>query len=314
MSEKKRLNVHLYVTPICNLQCGHCSYESWPTNSVPDRLLTIDEISRILVNLCDAYEADVHIEGGEMFLREDIGALFELVPAQYWSNVTMTTNGIAKIRVDHRYLRYLADLRVSVEGHTDELQQDIRGIPLRPVLKTCSDLQASGVPVTLRITLTKKNHKQLVAMMNYFVDLGFPNLSIYEFQPVGRGHTHAQEYGLKSAEVEDTMRLLTSNSIPDGMETFKLSLNASRVPLVIKYQEELTTQGLAIVNLPSVPSLTINYNGDLGICPWNVGHERIGVLRTPELCTDVARHMESGRLYHSCDHCSAIRILYQRRR
>lgn len=311
MLDKKRLNVHIYVTPICNLQCKHCSYDSWPINSVPNRLLTISEISRIIMNLCDAYEADFHIEGGEMFLREDIGALFELVPAHYWSNVTMTTNGAAKIGFDFRFLQHLGDLRVSVEGHTDALQQDIRGISLGPVLKTCSDLRSSGVPVTLRITLHKNNYNQLVEMIDHFIGLGFTSFSMFEFQSIGRGRFHEKEYVLESVELDDVLRLLCINPIPAGIETFKLSLSAKRIPFVMTYREELIARGFEIVDLSGVPSLTINYNGDIGVCPWNVGREQISTLRIGKLCTDVADYIEAGCLNHVCDYCSAISIRYR---
>ena len=313
MSDKKRLNVHLYVTPICNLKCKHCYYDAWPPGSVVDRLLTIREMSFIITTLCDGYEAAFDTEGGEFFWREDIPTLFGAVPSHYWNNVTITTNGTVEIKVAHRHLRHLDDLRVSVEGHTDELQRDIRGISLEPVLNTCKSLHSSGIPITLRITLHKKNYEHLLEMVDCFVDLGITRFSLYEFQPVGRGRFYKHEYGLKSAEIEDVLRLLCSGSITDGLKTLKLSLGTKRIPLVVKYKPELISRGYKVVDLSGIPSLTINYNGDLGICPWNVGSNLIGVFREGSFVSDVAKYLQTGRLNHECNHCSSIRVAYEAR-
>lgn len=310
MLDKKRLNIHLYVTQACNLRCKHCYY-ACQTNDTPYRLLTIRELSQIIMSLCDAYNADFEIEGGELFLRDDISTLFEVVPASYWSNVTITTNGTVDIKVDYRYLRHLGDLRVSVEGHTDELQQEIRGVTLAPVLDTCSSLRSNGVLVTLRITLHRKNYKQLYEIIDAFANLGFTSLSIFEFQSVGRGRFYEKEYVLENIDLDNVLRLLCSNPIPAGIETLKLSLSAKRIPFVTTYWERLVARGFEIVDLSGVPSLTVNCNGDIGVCPWDVGREKIGALQIGELCCDVAEYIGAGCLDHVCDYCSAISLLYR---
>jgi len=310
MISKKRLNVHLYVTPICNLRCKHCYYDARSPGGTLDRLLTIDEIRQIITDLSENYAAAFDIEGGEFFLREDIAELFEVVPDHYWQNVTITTNGTVGIGIDPAHLRRLDEFRVSVEGHTDALQQDMRGISLEPVLRTCSRLRSSGVTITLRITVHKRNYGNLIEMINHFTNIGFTRFSMYEFQPVGRGRFHEHEYGLETDEIENVLRLLSTSSFPDGLEMLKLSLSAKRIPLVIRHRQQLTAQGYKIVDLSGVSSLTINYNGDLGVCPWNVGHERIGTFQSAKFLNEVATHMEMGRLDHVCNYCSAIRILY----
>ena len=119
----------------------HCYYEALPANSPTGRLLTPLEIADAIVTLSEDYDADFHVEGGEIFLRPDLADVFRLVPDPYWRYLTITTNGTLPIVpvLPAEKLRLLGDLRVSVEGHTDELQRVMRGIALAPVLRTCDE-------------------------------------------------------------------------------------------------------------------------------------------------------------------------------
>jgi MoaA/NifB/PqqE/SkfB family radical SAM enzyme len=311
LSNKKRLTVHLYVTPLCNLECKHCYYDAKSEQLVQERLLTINEMRSIIANLSDTYSAAFDVEGGEFFLRDDIDKLFEVVQEHYWKNITITTNGTVSIGIKPKHLRCLDEFRISVEGHTDELHQEVRGISLAPVLKNCLLLHSNGVPITLRITLHKKNFAYLFEMIEHFVKLGFTKFSLYEFQQVGRGSKHRDEYCLNQSEIEKIFNLLISKSLVGDIEIFKLSLNRGRVSVVNSYREKLVHQGYNVIDLSGIPSLTINYNGEIGVCPWNIGNDVIGVFREESFNTDIARYMENGLLAHSCNHCSAIRVLYQ---
>lgn len=311
MVSKKRLNVHVYVTPICNLRCKHCYYVARSPGSSPDSLMSICEIGQVIVALSDSYAPAFDVEGGEFFLRDDIAELFEVVPSRCWSNVTITTNGTVGIDVSPDHLSGLDEFRVSVEGHTDALQQDLRGVRLQPVLTTCLSLLSTGVPVTLRITLHKKNYEYLIEMVDFFTDMGFTRFSFYEFQAVGRGRIYKDEYCLERAEIREVLNLLCSVPAVSKPEMLKLSLNARRVPLVNSVHDKLTSHGHEIIDLSGVPSLTVDYDGTLGVCPWNVRSRTIGVFRKESFIADVAEYLRTGQLDHDCDHCSTIRVRYQ---
>lgn len=311
MLNKKRLNVHLYVTPFCNLQCKHCYYNAKSVkNNITDVFLTIEDMSFILTSLCDHYAAAFDIEGGEFFLRKDIAKLFQAVPLNYWKNMTITTNGTVKIGVDHKYLQHLDEFRISIEGHTDDLQQDIRDIGLKPILKTCEKLRENDIPITLRITLHKKNYKYIIDIINYFINLGFTRFSLYEFQAAGRGSIYEHEYSLKPIEMEEVLRLLCMNSFDNRIKMLKLNLGVKRVPMVMAFQQKLAAYGYEIIDVSGVASLTVDYNGTLGVCPWNVAQEKIGMFRKETFISDISRYLETGILAHNCNYCSAIKILY----
>lgn len=308
MSKDRRLYVHLYVIPTCNLKCIHCYSDAMPMNAKVDRILSIDEMRQVITDLCDTYDSAFDVEGGEFFIRKDIDRLFEVVPPDYWRNITITTNGVAKINVDPELLRQVDEFRVSVEGHTDELQRSIRGINLRPVLKTCERLQSSGVPITLRITLHKKNYLQVREMLKHYLELGFTRFSLYEFQASGRGYNYASEYSLDQSDLEYVLLELCKEQIIEKGGLFKLSLSSRRITLVRSFQSLLESKGYEVIDLSGAASLTVNYNGVLGVCPWNVVSENVGLFHQDSFLSDVKNMMSAGTLDHSCSHCSAIRI------
>src|SRR5437764_960071 len=121
MTTKRRLYVHLYVIPTCNLKCIHCYYDALPLRTPIDRLLTIDEMSKVIRELCDTYDAYFDVEGGEMFLRRDVARLFESLPPEYLRRITLTTNGVAKVTVAPALLCAVDEFRVSVESHVDRI-------------------------------------------------------------------------------------------------------------------------------------------------------------------------------------------------
>ena len=69
---KLRLDVHLYVTPRCNLSCPHCYYDAFDRKQHPNNLISLEDISALLTGLCNRFDADISLEGGEPFLRAGI--------------------------------------------------------------------------------------------------------------------------------------------------------------------------------------------------------------------------------------------------
>ena len=308
MHSSKRLNVHLYVIPTCNLRCKHCYYDALPANSAINSLISNENMASIIMALCDTFEAFFDVEGGEFFLRHDIGRLFDLLPVEYLHRLTITTNGVTKIGVPSAKLRELDEFRVSVEGHTDELQRDIRGIGLDPVYRTCRRLMSDDVPITLRITLHRKNYQYVDTMINHFIEKGFTRFSLYEFQATGRGCLCETEYALDESNLETIIRQLLVGSWTRATAAVKLSLGTPRVPLIRSYSDQLVSSGYEVIDLPNAASLTVNYDGTMGVCPWLIGNDNFGVFEPDTFASDIVRLIEDKRLNHSCPHCSAIRI------
>jgi MoaA/NifB/PqqE/SkfB family radical SAM enzyme len=308
MPNKRRLFVHIYVTPICNLRCRHCYYDAKPVGSKIEHSLSVLDIANIIVDLCDKYDAFFDVEGGEFFLRTDIEKLFDVLPSDYWNRITITTNGITKITIDSEVILKLDEFRISVEGHTDELQREIRGINLAPVIKTCRELKQAGIPLVLRITLHKKNFLMVKQMLEWFTEQGFDRFSLYEFQPTGRGFGHELEYALNENELTQVLQGLCMNPVNKDIKLLKLSLSERRNHLVSSLRNELNKSGYEIIDLSNAASLVVNYDGSLGVCPWNVGSEVLGYYDSSRFAFDVQKFIDTGQLDHFCRYCSSMRV------
>jgi len=311
MSENK-LNAHVYVTPVCNLRCIHCYYDAKSIKHYPNSFLTIQEIQQVICILSENFNVSFDVEGGEFFLRDNICNLLELLPTKYLKNITITTNGTVEVVCNPRPLLRLDEFRVSVEGHTDELQQAIRGISLEPVLNTCSDLMIKGIPIVLRITIHKQNYLLFSEMLKDFCNLGFTKFSFYEFQNSGRGRWSASEFELSEHEFAIFIERLNLHPIPNEISLLKLSFSERRIPVIASYKTLLTSKGYDIVDLSDIPSLTVDYNGNLGTCPWKIYSDPIGKYHKDSFLSDVETLIKNGTLTHKCDHCSAIRILFKK--
>jgi len=294
---KKRLNIHLYVTPICNLKCIHCYYEAEDQKFQIDNLLSIDELRYIIISLIDKYDAYFDIEGGELFLRDDINELFSRLNSKYLKRLTITTNGTIDFDCNQAYLKELDEFRISFEGDTDILQQSIRKISLKQPLRLANKLLKLGINPTIRITLHKENFKFIRRMTEFFKNKGFYQFSFYEFQKSGRAFLD-NKYSLSN---DNILIILDNMDTLDKNILFKFSFSKSRVTLIKQYNN------YSIKNISNISSLTVNYNGDIGICPWKIGQDIFMKFDKSNFIENIDNEIDNS-LIHSCTHCSYIRV------
>jgi MoaA/NifB/PqqE/SkfB family radical SAM enzyme len=278
------LNVHLYVTPVCNLKCPHCYYDAFERVAPPPKMLGLDEIAALLHSLADQFDADVHLEGGEPFLRDGIGEVLEGLPEQVLRTLTVTTNGTVRVPMDPEALRGLGALRVSLDGHTDELQQELRGTGLAPVLRTLRRFDADDVPYVVRMTLWRRNAGALASIYRFIEEHGVRRLSLYEFQPSGRGIGTDLLYSVSDRAFEAFLDDLVTLTPPAILESLAVSVSGRRTESVLTRQRRrLLDAGFEVVELPSTASCTINFDGTVGISAWEVT-----AYGAPDVFTDVS--------------------------
>jgi len=310
------LAVHMYLTPVCNLACTHCYYDAKGINDEPGPILTIEESVRAIDWLCSRFGADLHLEGGELFLRPDIDEILAALPQRCLSSLTLTTSGTVAIRVRPDLLKKLGDLRISVEGHTDALQRIMRPANLSRVRRTLEELRSMDVPFTLRITLFRANVPHIREMLQAFSEWGATRLSFFEFQSSGRGIEHADEYGLVDSMFDDALSAFAQSPPPSQIRLLKISLNQSREAAAEKALRAMEPLGFRKLSFSGIPNLTINSNGDLGVSPWEAtAHalkDRFANLREVDFATEVDRQWKLGSLHANCEHTSSVQLRYER--
>jgi MoaA/NifB/PqqE/SkfB family radical SAM enzyme len=270
VSPKQPLDVHLYVTPRCNLTCPHCYYDALDRTQHPDFVISAEKISDTIVDLCDRFDADISLEGGEPLLRMGFEDMLAKLPADILGSLTVTTNGTVPLHAPESVLGHLGSLRVSIDGHTDELQRELRGVELEPVLATCHGLQASHIPFAVRMTLWRRNIAQLEEIYAWADAHRIAWLSLFEFQPSGRGAGLDLRYGVTAPQAEGFLDDLVSLQRPDCLRRLTLNLAERRIEAVLSRRERLAKAGLSIRDLPPRPNCTVNYDGSVGISPWRV--------------------------------------------
>lgn len=276
---KPKLDVHLYVTAACNLACRHCYYDAVKGRPSADGMTTADIVS-IITALCAQYDPDIHMEGGELFLRDDIGAVLAALPAECLLHLTLTTNGTVPIGVDRTLLARLGAFRISFEGHTATLHGRLRDAGFERALGTATGLMAQGLPVVARVSLWPGNAPVMAEMVEFFDRAGFARVALYPLQAVGRGialdHTFLAGEGDVAQALDALagfrpMRALVSLNLPARFESFLAARRA-----------RLAAAGYAVHALAPTPNLTINHDGSVGVSPWRATaaalSDRIGDL------------------------------------
>jgi MoaA/NifB/PqqE/SkfB family radical SAM enzyme len=270
MASKPQLDVHLYVTPRCNLSCPHCYYDAYDRTRNPEHLISLTEIGAVLTGLCDRFDADISLEGGEPFLRGGIDRLLAELDPDVLACITVTTNGTVKLGPSPHILRGLRNLRVSIDGHDDELQHELRGVELAPVLRRCQQLRDWDVPFTVRMTLWKKNVRNLSSIYSWVDENKFERLSLFEYQSSGRGLGQELLYGVSARDVDHFLDDLARLRRPQSLQLVTVNLAERRVEAVLALRDHLETGGFGVHELSEVPNCTVNYDGTVGISPWRV--------------------------------------------
>lgn len=308
------LAIHMYLTTVCNLNCTHCYYDSRRVGDDPGLMLNTEEVARVITHLCGRFEADLHVEGGELFLRDDIDDILTLVPPEHHRSLTFTTSGTVPIRVSTERLKGIGELRISVEGHTDVLQQRMRPANLSRVRRTIDELRDKSVDFTLRVTLFRDNARLLKEMVEAFSAWGVKRLSLFEFQPVGRGGLHINDYALTDEDFEHVVVDLLEMRMPPDIELLKLNLSPRRTAFAQALRSRFEDRGYRFLSLGAIANLTINANGDLGISPWLATAARLGDkfanLHEVDFGEELDRRFAAGDLSAPCAYTSALQVRY----
>lgn len=307
MAVPPQLEVHLHTNYSCNLHCRHCYNNSGGKNQ--ESLLP--ELAMEIINvLCAVYDAQFHLEGGEVFLCPELLERMDTFPDSILQRLTITTNGTIRLENPRilSVLTRIGALRISVEGHTDRQQQAIRGIGLAPVLDTAAYYQRLGAPVVLRVTLNGTNYDRFVEeTIPGLMRQGCSDLQIYEFQQVGRGVSSNGQFALG----ESIKELLTALEAQGAWEnsSVKFMFPSRRISEISAHQEALGRSGFQVQLIKPENGISIHADGGVYICPWD-NDKRHCLFNIKEVgLEDALKRLGQENLTHTCGHCSAIRIV-----
>ena len=255
--------------------------------------------------LCERYHANIHLEGGEIFLQEHLIQALRNLKSEYRKCVVITSNGMlcSKDSVTLDVLKSINCLRISVEGHNEELHKRVRGCSIGHVLGNAAFYRSKGIDVVLRITLNRLNMDQMFSrVIPSLMDEGFHKFQIYEMQAVGNGACSdlCINHGLESF-FEDWIHNPTAGQV-------RVSLAARRIDEAEKYVNPLQEIGITMKRVGKEASISIGADGAVRICAWDMYSKpliNLGNHNFEDLCAII----DHQKKQHICEYCTKL-VLY----
>jgi len=295
----RSIDVHIHTNAQCNLRCIHC-YEN--ADKYTEKKISNEFELQLVEYLCENFAADIHLEGGEVFLEEALIKTLGNLSNENLKSITITTNGLKRTcdQETLRVLRSISCLRVSVEGHTDSLHRAVRKCALQPILDNASYYKNLGVRVVLRITLNRLNMNTMFAeTIPTLEKLGFDEFQVYELQPVGRaktGNIHIETP--LTAFYEDWLEHPSNTNV-------KVSLPKRRINETVEYIARLHQINVVEQYVGDDASISIGVDGFVRICPWDMLSKPLTHI-TEDNIADLEGVIESQHTPHECEHCTRL--------
>lgn len=301
----RTLEVHIHTNTSCNLMCLHCYNHSG--ECTVDTAPPIEDIIDTIRYVCDTYDAEIHLEGGECFLRPTLLKAMDLLPDKYLQAITITTNGTIFLDDNEivHMLKRLSALRISVESADEQQHMEIRGFSLAKTLENAMRYKHLGVPVWIRVTLNKLNYQ---GFFNQHIlrlsEQGFSQFQVYEFQSVGRGIKN-QEKLILGDSIHDLLCELENTPLSGII--IKIMLSQRRFEEVLLHKDSLETQGYRVEIIPQEEGISIHADGAAYCCAWD--NEPSNLICNWYNDDDAKMMIDSINLVHNCSYCSYVRIV-----
>ena len=198
-------SLRVSVTDRCNLRCLYCMPEKGIAWFPKQRLLTFEEIERVVRALVGAGVRSVRLTGGEPLLRRDLPVLARLLSGiEGLEDLAVTTNGLL-LREQARALLEAGVQRFNV--HLDALdpvtfQEASRRDALDRALLGLRELERLGaVPIKVNVVLIKGVNDHEIARFAELARARPYQVRFIEMMPLGDGEKFEAERLVPGAEV-----------------------------------------------------------------------------------------------------------------
>lgn len=206
-------DLRISVMDQCNLRCTYCMPKEvfgadFPFLP-PDKLLTFDEIERLVKIFASLGVEKIRLTGGEPLLRKDLPLLIEkIVKIEGIHDISLTTNGIL---LGHyaKQLKSAGLKRVNVS--LDSLNQvnygkmNGRNFPVKRVLQSIEQAAATGLHIKMNMVVQKGvNEEDIEPLAKYCFENDY-TLRFIEFMDVGTTNGWKMDHVLPSREILNTL-------------------------------------------------------------------------------------------------------------
>lgn len=164
-----------YPTARCNSRCVSCDW--WQADGTTD--LTLAEIETLVAELPGRHTRRVLFSGGEPLLRREVFEIADMFRARELK-LSLLTSGLLLERYAEQIAPRFEAVTISLDGHTLELYQKIRGVDgLALVERGVARLQsiAPHIPICARSTLHRYNYAELARLIDHAREMNLARVS-----------------------------------------------------------------------------------------------------------------------------------------
>ena len=202
--------VTLYLTERCNSRCVTCDYWRHGRDD-----MDLAAVNRLLPSFAGLETQMVLLSGGEPFLNPDWAAIARLL-RKNGLKVWLLTSGLALAKHARRAAELFDAITVSLDGTDPQTYAAIRG--LDAFHKVCGGILAAaghGTPPGIRVTLQRRNFRQLPAFVDLAKELGarqvsFLAVDVANPHAFGRADDYVSDLALRSEDLPEFEQVLNS--------------------------------------------------------------------------------------------------------
>ncbi|MBW6485877.1 MAG: SynChlorMet cassette radical SAM/SPASM protein ScmE [Syntrophobacterales bacterium] len=203
-------SVDIEITNGCNLRCTYCSHFSAPGDVGRD--MPLDDWRRFFSELKRCAVMNVTLSGGEPFYRQDLQAIIASI-VENRMRFSILSNGTL---IKPEMAAFLAatgrcnSVQVSLDGALDITHDAFRGEGnFVKALGGIRMLQKFNLPVTVRVTIHRKNVHELEAIAALLLEeIGLPSFSTNAASYMGLCRKNTEQTQLTVAERSAAMETL----------------------------------------------------------------------------------------------------------
>ena len=251
---------------LCNITCSHCFNNSGP-NVRTFGFLSIEKVREEIKNAVRVGVKEIFFTGGEPFLHPDLPEMlaFSLkhAPTTVLTNGMLINDRIAeRLAAIERSARYSLEIRVSLDGYTEEMNDAIRGEGVfRSALEAVRRLNRRGLLPLVTIVRTWSDDDELQTLAAFSATLreaGYPRPRIKVLPALPLGRELERRAGIDTAP-------MVSEEMLEGFNRELLMCSNSRVvtdrgvwvcPLLVEKPDARLGATLADAR----PSFTLGHN------------------------------------------------------
>jgi MoaA/NifB/PqqE/SkfB family radical SAM enzyme len=245
------------ISNVCNYNCSYCIFASGSKRIEGE--LNTDQALKTVDQLYDLGYTHLKITGGEPFIRKDLGDIIKRAKS-YGMNVDVSTNAslITKEKALNMAKAGLDMMHVSLDGHTKELQENLRGDKTyQRTLDGLKCLTDAKIYTRIGTVIYRDNDTKLKEIIEFSYNRGADEIAISIMEPSGR------------IAGDDTLK--TKRSLEDMCSEIELLKEEFEGRIKVHYNFKTEVDGNCINNFKNNNNNTLCPGGDKFIYIDNFG-------------------------------------------